>query len=109
MTRLHPTRFSIVLGTALLLTACSDEPEVSADDDGRSASGEVLEGTISDDMLALDAVRSQPPLLEAVEGAAGEGGATTPADEEPAEEPAPEDAPVSEEPQTFDEAFSEEG
>lgn len=105
------TRFAIVLGSALLLAACGDEPEVPEDDDGRSASGEVLEGTISDDMLALDKVRSQAPLLQEEEGASptGEG---TPATEEEntAEMPATEEetAAAEPEPESFDEAFSEE-
>jgi hypothetical protein len=44
---------------AALLAACGEEP---AADDGRAASGDVLEGTISDAMLPLDRVRSEAPL-----------------------------------------------
>jgi hypothetical protein len=44
-----------------LLAACRGEPE--ATDAGGSATGEVLEGTISDEMLPLTTVTSQPPLL----------------------------------------------
>jgi hypothetical protein len=44
---------------ALLLAACGEEAPA---DDSRSASGEVLEGTISDAMLPLDRIRSEPPL-----------------------------------------------
>jgi len=44
-----------------LLAACGDD--ATPTDAGRSATGEVLEGTISDDMLPLATVRSQPPLL----------------------------------------------
>ncbi|RIV85054.1 hypothetical protein [Aurantiacibacter zhengii] len=51
----------------LALSACNDEPEVDTQDDGREASGEVLEGTISDAMLPLDQVRSQAPLMEEAE------------------------------------------
>lgn len=47
---------------ALMLSACEDEPEVAVDNDGREASGEILEGTISDEMIPLDQIRSQPPL-----------------------------------------------
>ncbi|MGB3796396.1 MAG: hypothetical protein WA957_08830 [Alteraurantiacibacter sp.] len=54
-----------VLPVLLVLSACQDEPEVTVEDDGREASGEVLEGTISDEMIALDQVRSQAPLAEA--------------------------------------------
>lgn len=51
----------------LALSACGDDAEPVVEDDGREASGEVLEGTISDEMLPLDQVRSQPPLLEQAE------------------------------------------
>jgi len=64
----------------VLLAACGDEPEPAADD-ARSATGEVLEGTISDAMLPLATVRSQPPLAapEAGEGSdAPEPGPSTP-------------------------------
>ncbi len=56
----------------LLLSACEDEPAVTVEDDGREASGEVLEGSISDEMIPLDQVRSQAPLLEAEENDEGE-------------------------------------
>ena len=51
----------------LALSACGDDAETTAEDDGREASGEVLEGTISDAMLPLDQVRSQAPLVEEAE------------------------------------------
>ena len=60
-----------------LLAACNEE----AVDDSRAASGEVLEGTVSDAMLPIDRVQSEPPLedpeafakaqTEAAEGAPG--------------------------------------
>lgn len=61
---------AVAMPLLLALAACEDEPEVVVEDDGREASGEVLEGTISDDMLPLDQVRSQAPLAEAVDDAA---------------------------------------
>jgi hypothetical protein len=88
-----------------LLAACGSEP---SGDDGRSASGEVLEGTISDAMLPVDRVRSEAPLedpeafAEARSKAAGAGEADEPAvageeGDQPAaegsEEPAPEAVP----------------
>jgi hypothetical protein len=48
-----------LLPALALLTGC-DKP---ASNDARSASGEVLQGTISDEMLPLDKLKSQPPLL----------------------------------------------
>ena len=60
--------------TALLaLSACADDP-APTDGDESEASGEVLEGTISDDMLEIDRVRSQAPLAEAEEGEEGSAG-----------------------------------
>ena len=50
-------RLSLLLPLALL-AACNDAPA----DGSRAASGEVLEGTISDAMLPLDRVQSEPPL-----------------------------------------------
>ncbi len=47
---------------ALMLAGCGDDPAPIADDGTREASGEVLEGSISDDMLPTDQVRSQAPL-----------------------------------------------
>lgn len=107
------TRFLAPLVPLALLAACGDEP--AADGDGRSASGQVLEGTISDDMLPLDKVQSEPPLLAPElapsrdraagdAGEASEAGSTPdeaePAADEPAEpeadEPEPEEEPAAE-------------
>ena len=49
----------LALPLLALLGACGEEAPA---DDGRAASGEVLEGTISDAMLPVDRVRSEPPL-----------------------------------------------
>lgn len=49
----------LALAAVALLAACGGEAPV---DDGRAASGEVLEGTISDAMLPVDRVRSEAPL-----------------------------------------------
>ena len=51
-------RLIIALLPLALLAACNDQ----VSDDSRSASGEVLEGTVSDAMLPVDRVRSEPPL-----------------------------------------------
>jgi hypothetical protein len=52
-------RLSLVLPALAGLAACGGNAPA---DDGRAASGEVLEGTISDSMLPVDRVRSEPPL-----------------------------------------------
>jgi hypothetical protein len=60
-------RAAPVVAAVLLLAACEEEaaPEVerSAEQGGRAA-GDVLGGTISDDMLPLERPRSQSPPLE---------------------------------------------
>ncbi|MGI8944361.1 MAG: hypothetical protein ACR2FJ_09075 [Qipengyuania sp.] len=64
---------------ALALVACGTDPEIEAPaDDDRTAEGEVLGGTISDEMLPLDNVRSQaPPLREEGTSSASTSGAAT--------------------------------
>jgi hypothetical protein len=99
------TRFLAPLVPLALLAACGEEP--AADGDGRSASGQVLEGSISDDMLPLDKVQSEPPLLAPEkaprrEGAPGEPGqargaaSQTESDDEPAQPEADESEPDEE-------------
>jgi hypothetical protein len=53
-------RLLLALPAFALLAACGGN--APAGNDRRAASGEVLEGTISDDMLPVDRVRSEPPL-----------------------------------------------
>lgn len=43
-----------------LLAGCKDKPATG--NDARAATGEVLPGSVSDAMLPVDTVRSQPPL-----------------------------------------------
>jgi hypothetical protein len=71
---------SLVLLVAgpLALSACQDEAplEEDADEAGRAAKGEVLGGTISDDMIPLDRLRSQsPPVADAPAASQGAGAA----------------------------------
>ena len=68
--RLRPGLF-LALAPLALLAACDGD---KAGDEARAPSGEVLEGTISDSMLPLDTVRSQPPLAEPKAGARGQAG-----------------------------------
>jgi hypothetical protein len=69
---------SLVLLVAgpLALSACQDEAplEENVDEAGRAAKGEVLGGTISDDMIPLDRLRSQsPPVADAPAASQGAG------------------------------------
>jgi hypothetical protein len=50
---------ALVLLPLVLLAGCDKPPQ----NDRRSASGEVLKGTISDDTLPLDKLRSQGPMV----------------------------------------------
>ncbi|UVI40307.1 hypothetical protein [Qipengyuania spongiae] len=92
----------------LVMTACQDEAPADETGAGGRAEGEVLGGTISDDMLPLDTLRSQsPPLRPSAEAtggeASGDGGATaSPSEEAASEEPgeAAEDADPQPEPET---------
>ena len=90
----------LALLPAALLAACNDEPV----DEGQ-ASGEVLEGTVSDAMLPIDRVQSEPPLedpeafaeaqeeaAEAAQGAATGGEESAEVTDETGEEP-PEELP----------------
>ncbi|GGD58143.1 hypothetical protein GRI62_01660 [Erythrobacter arachoides] len=61
----------LVLTALLLLAACGDDAPAT-DEGGREASGEVLEGSISDAMLPIEDVRSQPPLAGGSEDGDGE-------------------------------------
>lgn len=85
-------RITLALVGAALLASCSSEPERSANDT-RDAGGEVLEGTISDEMIQLDQLRSQgdPPEVEG-DGAVAETGTSADTD---AAEPADDDAEVA--------------
>lgn len=67
-------RITLALVGAALLASCKSEPERSANDT-RDAGGEVLEGTISDEMIQLDQLRSQGDPAE-VEGGDGTGAET---------------------------------
>lgn len=90
-------KFVFPLALALVLAACDGPADQRGSSDDRAAEGEVLGGTISDEMLPLESVQSQSPSLrvapaptpsdevEAEDGAGAEGeGAATPA---PAAEP----------------------
>lgn len=50
-----------LIAAATVLGACSEEPAPAPMTDDASASGNVLEGSINDEMLPLDTVQSQSP------------------------------------------------
>ena len=64
-------RYLLPIAAMGLLAGCGDDPAPSPDDDARTASGEILEGSISDEMLPLATLKSQPPLVESSPGATG--------------------------------------
>ena len=86
----------LVLALGLLaLAGCQDKnpaPPTKA-----SAAGEVLPGSVSDAMLPVDTVRSQPPLAPKTEPGAGKGGMANAADKAASGSPAEAD-PAAEAP-----------
>jgi hypothetical protein len=94
-------RLLLALPALALLAACGSK---TSGNDSRAASGEVLEGTISDEMLATDRVRSEPPLEDPeafakvrskADGAAGDTAAAEGEEGEAGEEPAADGAAVA--------------
>lgn len=82
---MSPRRPLLALVPIALLAACGEE---TPPEEGE-LSGEVLEGTISDEMLPLDQVRSRAPLAEPTQVDGGSPGSPDGApDAEPAAEPA---------------------
>ena len=82
----------------LFLAACTDDA-APVEDSGSSATGEVLPGSISDDMIASDSLQSQPPLMAeepAASGGTAGGGAGDEAADESGEEGVAEEAPADE-------------
>ncbi len=72
------SKFAITLAVPLmLLSACEDEtaPDPAAVETGGEVAGDVLEGTISDDMLPLEELTSSSPPADPIddeEGATGD-------------------------------------
>ena len=80
-------RFAMIAIASLALAACSDDPApVEGSEENLDARGEVLGGTISDDMLPLDTVTSQAPSQAEEAGADSDApAASQPAARTPAE------------------------
>ena len=88
-------RLLFALPAVMLLAACGGESPAT---EGGAASGEVLEGTISDEMLPVDSLRSEPPLedpeafAEAQDNATAAGAASEDGERAEDDEPAGESA-----------------
>lgn len=82
---------TVLLGPALMLTACEEEAVVNeTSETGGQASGEVLTGTISDDMIALEELTSTSPPAEPTPAAntgSASASANAPTPDESAQEP----------------------
>ena len=75
----------------LLLAACQDKAATPpAGDEAQTAEGEVLGGSISDAMLPLDTVTSQPPPLRERSAAASPAASDSAEPQEGADEAEPE-------------------
>lgn len=71
-------RASLIIISCLALAACGDSSApVAEQDDDATARGEVLGGTISDDMLPLDTLRSKSPPLQQAEDQSDDSAATS--------------------------------
>lgn len=99
-------RSTLTLALVAALPAACGDKERNAEGDARMAAGEVRGGTISDDMLPLDTVKSQSPPLKQTSTEGGDKDVQDDAAEAAAEEgqegvaeaqPAPVTEPVSEE------------
>ena len=92
---------AVLLALVMMVAACDGQTDSPAEQRGE-ASGEVLGGTISDDMIPLEQLRSEAPLVPrrsaapaaagADDGAEGEDPASEGAEAAPAA-PAPEPVP----------------
>lgn len=89
-------RMIAVAALTVLLAACDGGTDGDATRGG-AAEGEVLGGTISDEMLPLDTVRSQSPPLPSVQSEEGEG-------DEEAEAETTDETPDAQEPGETDDA-----
>ncbi len=81
----------VLTSFALSIAACGEEAEEPTRETelGGEASGEVLGGSISDDMIPLEQLRSQSPSAPRPTSASNDGGSSSSDDESDAE-PAPE-------------------
>ncbi|MBV7259127.1 hypothetical protein [Erythrobacter crassostreae] len=88
----------LILATVALLAACGDDEPVpdAATEEGGEATGEVLGGTISDDMIPLDQLTSTSPPAEPTAssdgGGASSGGSASTSTPDPTPEPESEEA-----------------
>ena len=76
----------LVAGLALLaLAGCQDKKQAAPGQ--AKAGGEVLPGSVSDAMLPVDTVRSQPPLAPKSEPGAAKGGKASASDKPSSDSP----------------------
>lgn len=96
---MKPRIAPLLLAPLLLLAACEEEAaEVDTSATGGKAAGEVLGGTISDEMIPLETLTSTSPPMERPRAPAGSAG-TAPGEDaqaETQEAEAPQDAPAPE-------------
>jgi hypothetical protein len=70
----------VVLAALALLAACG-EKKAAKSDDQRTASGQILPGSVSDSMIAYDALTSQAPIQPRAAAAAPVAAASSAAEE----------------------------
>lgn len=88
------TRKLAILPITLMLVSCGWFDQASETEQSAGVQGELLEGTISDEMIPVDELRSQSPRAAPEPGESGEAGS----DPSTAEEGADEGAASAEQP-----------
>ncbi|WP_144096654.1 hypothetical protein [Croceicoccus sediminis] len=75
ITDMKPAAFRtlVAIGLATALAACGSDSAAPVDDN-REAGGEVLQGTITDDMIPLDQLKSRGQSADAEGDSEGDGG-----------------------------------
>ena len=93
-------RSILAFAPLLLLAACGDDDPAgeNSSEQGGKAAGEVLGGTISDDMLPLEKLTSTSPPAERIPAEGEDDGETGDEAESEEAETAPSAAPVPDEP-----------
>lgn len=64
-------RYSLAMVMTLALVACGDTEEVTTTEQGADAQGDILGGSISDEMVPLQEVRSVSPPAKPAPGESG--------------------------------------
>ena len=104
-------RFTVAMALSLVLAGCGSSDGVETTEEGAKAQGEILGGTISDEMVPLEEVRSASPPAkkEAGEGGQSSSGDSAGSDDGGTNEAGPEEESAAESEPAETEESAEEG